>query len=313
MSVTESANATGADRLLDHPGLTIERMPMLTVIFDRMAASCAEGMRPLSPAVMTFFVNNIGTDHVWDVLDAYDGSIAAILYTPELDARFVVGLDRRCIFALMEVLFGGDATEAPFGDDRGFSNLETRVAQTIFEIASEALKSAFSNVVETTFVLERIETRMDFTMLGRRNILAVVAKILIQALDVGGQMFVIIPQQALIPIRQKLTRDLTGDGTTSDPRWVKQLQNGLKRTEIVATGILDELTMTLGDIAALRVGDMLHLKASALSKVKLESRGQPLFFCQLGQANGVYTLCINERAEHEEEPWEVLLNMNQGQ
>ncbi len=195
---TPGRNAgNAAEKLLDNPGLTVERLPMLPVIFDKFAASCAEGMRPYSPAILSFFVNSINTDHVWDALDSYDGSIAAILYSPELDARVLVGLDRRCMFSLMEVLLGGDAQEPPHDDDRNYSTLETRVAQTVFEIAAEALHSAFNPVIATSFRLERVETRMDFTVMGRRNVLAVIAKILIQSMDIGGQMFVVIPQPAL--------------------------------------------------------------------------------------------------------------------
>jgi flagellar motor switch protein FliM len=300
---TEARNANhAADRLLDNPGLTVERLPMLTVIFDRLAASCAESMRPYAPVQLSFFVNSITTDHVWDALDAYDGSIAAILYSPELDARILVGLDRRCIFSLMEVLLGGDAQAAPHGDERNFSTLETRVAQTVFEIAAEALHSAFSPVIASSFRLERVETRMDFTIMGRRNVLAVIAKILIQAMDIGGQMFVVIPQPALTPIRQQLARDLSSDGSASDPRWQKLMQQGVQKAEVKATGVIDEQTATLGEISAWRVGDILPLKASAVTKARLDCKGQPLFWCELGQAKGHYTLKIAERVNVEEMP-----------
>ncbi len=300
---TESRNAKGAaEKLLDNPGLTVERLPMLPVIFDRLAALCAEGMRPYSPAILSCFVNSINTDHVWDALDSYDGSIAAILYSPELDARILVGLDRRCMFSLMEVLLGGDAQEPPHDDDRNFSTLETRVAQTVFEIAAEALHSAFSPVIATTFRLERVETRMDFTVMGRRNVLAVIAKILIQSMDIGGQMFVVIPQPALTPIRQLLARDLSSDGSASDPRWQKLMQKGVQKAEVKAVGILDEQTATLGDISGWRVGDVIPLKASALNRVRLDCKGQPLFWCDLGQAKGHYTLKVSDRVDVEETP-----------
>ena len=299
---TKTEGRSAADRLLDNPGLTVERLPMLTVIFDRLAASCAEGMRPYSPAILSFFVNSIATDHVWDALDAYDGSVAAVLYSPELDARVLVGLDRRCLFSLMEVLIGGDAQEPPYDDDRNYSTLEVRVAQTVFEIAAEALNSAFGTVIATTFRLERVETRMDFTVMGRRNVLAVIAKILIQAMDIGGQMFVVIPQPALTPIRQQLSRDLSSDGSASDPRWQKLMQQGVQKAEIKAVGILDEQTLTLGDISAWRIGDTLPLKASGVSKVRLDCKEQPLFWCELGQAKGRYTMKIAERVEVEEMP-----------
>jgi flagellar motor switch protein FliM len=299
---TEGRPKGAAEKLLDNPGLTVERLPMLPVIFDRLAALCAEAMRPYSPALMSFFVNSINTDHVWDALDSYDGSIAAILYSPELDARILVGLDRRCMFSLMEVLLGGDAQEPPHDNDRNFSTLETRVAQTVFEIAAEALHSAFSPVIATTFRLERMETRMDFTVMGRRNVLAVIAKILIQSMDIGGQMFVVIPQPALTPIRQQLARDLSSDGSASDPRWQKLMQKGVQKAEVKAVGILDEQTVTLGDISSWRVGDVIPLKASALNRVRLDCKGQPLFSCDLGQAKGHYTLKVAERVDVEEMP-----------
>ncbi len=298
---SRSAGAA-AERLLDNPGLTVERLPMLTVIFDRLAASCAEGMRPFSPAILSCFVNSITTDHVWDALDAYDGSVAAILYSPELDGRVLVGLDRRCLFSLMEVMLGGDAQESPHNDDRNYSTLEVRVAQTVFEIAAEALNAAFGPVIATTFRLERIETRMDFTVMGRRNVLAVIAKILIQSMEIGGQMFVVIPQPALTPIRQQLSRDLSSDGSASDPRWQKLMQRGVQKAEITAVGILDEKTVTLGEISEWRVGDILPVNASALSKVRLDCKNQPLFWCDLGQSKGHYTLKVSDPVDVDEMP-----------
>jgi flagellar motor switch protein FliM len=275
---------------------------MLTMIFDRLAQSCAEGLRPYAPAVVSCFVNSISTDHVWDALDAYDGSIAAVMYSPELDARILIGLDRRCVYSLMEVLLGGDAQEAPYDEDRTFSTLEVRVAQTVFEIASEALRSAFGPVVDTTFRLERVETRMDFTIMGRRNVLAVIAKILIQAMDIGGQMFVVIPQPALTPIRQQLSRDLSSDGSASDPRWLKMMRDGVQKAEVKVIGILDESSATLGEISDWKVGDILPLKPSALTQVRFDCKNQPLFWCELGQAKGVYTLKISDRVNVEEVP-----------
>lgn len=304
---TEAPGA--AEKLLDNPGLSVERLPMLTLIFDRLATACAEGMRPYSPAILTCFVNSIATDHVWDALDAYDGSIAAILYSPELDARVLVGLDRRCIFALMEVLLGGDGQQQPYDDDRNFSTLETRVAQTVFEIAAEALHSAFGPIIATKFTLERVETRMDFTVMGRRNVLAVVAKILIQAMDMGGQMFVVIPQPALTPIRQQLSRDLSSDGSASDPRWRAMMRQGVQKTEVKAVAVLDEQSLTLGDISAWRVGDLLPLKASAVTKTRLDCKNQPLFWCELGQAKGHYTLKVADRVDVEEMPLAQFLEL----
>jgi flagellar motor switch protein FliM len=143
---------------------------------------------------------------------------------------------------------------------------------------------------------------MDFTIMGRRNVLAVIAKILIQALDIGGQMFVVIPQPALTPIRAQLSRDLSSDGSASDPRWQKLLQEGVQKAGVKAVAVLDELPFTLGDISGWRVGDVLPLNSSAVTRLRLDCRSQPLFWCELGQAKGSYTLTVLERVDLDETP-----------
>lgn len=305
---TDTPNGA-AEKLLDNPGLSVERLPMLSMIFDRLAQACAEGMRPFSPAILTCFVNSIATDHVWDALDAYDGSVAAILYSPELDARILVGLDRRCVFSLMEVLLGGDGSEPPYDDDRNFSTLETRLAQTVFEIAADSLRAAFAPIVATSFRLERIETRMDFTVMGRRNVLAVIAKILIQAMDIGGQMFVVIPQPALTPIRAQLSRDLSSDGSASDPRWQKLMRSGIEKAEVTAYAILDENELCLGEVSSWKVGDVIPLKASIATRIRLDCKSQALFWCDLGQAKGHYTLNIEDKVDNEDMPLAQFLEL----
>jgi flagellar motor switch protein FliM len=115
-------------------------------------------------------------------------------------------------------------------------------------------------------------------------------------------MFVVIPQPALTPIRQQLSRDLSSDGSASDPRWRKMMREGVQKTEVKAVAVLDEQELTLGDIASWRVGGLLPLKASAVTKIRLDSKNQPLFWCELGQDQGHYTLKVSDRVDVEEMP-----------
>jgi len=302
MDAKADSHAAGADKWIDSASLCIERMPMLAAIFDRLAAGCAEGLRPFSPEAFSCFVNSIASEHVWDALEAYDGSISAVLHAPEIDARIVIGLDRRGLHALVEVLLGGDGQEPPLDDERAFSPFETRLAETLFTIAADALSAAFETVVPARFQLERIETRMDFAMLGRRNVLAAVARLVIQAMDMGGQIFVVIPQAALAPIRPLLSRDAAADGAAGDPRWRNMLRAGVQKTEVKALAILDEQSLMLGDISSWRIGDVLPLKGASATRVRLDCKQQPLFWCELSQAQGRYSLRTIDRADVEDAP-----------
>jgi flagellar motor switch protein FliM len=184
---------------------------------------------------------------------------------------------------------------------RNFSNLELQVTQALFEHVGAALQVAFSQVAQARFRFERAETRMDFAGVGRRNNPSVCAKFLLQAINRGGEMFVIVPQAALSPIRQALSKIVQNEASSPDPRWVKQFSEEVQRAAVSIKAVIESREYTLGDLAGLKVGDVLRLPATPQSRVKVESAEQPLFLAYLGQDQGYHTLCIDESIDPDQE------------
>ncbi|QAY97339.1 flagellar motor switch protein FliM [Methylovirgula ligni] len=297
------------ERLFDSAGVSLDRMPMLRVIFDRLAMQCSENARQLSTAPAYFSVHSIKTERIGKILEAAEGkAVVAVLHVQAWDARIMVGLDNKLIFALVEALFGGDGSESPYIENRALTNIEMRVAQKAFDLITRALHKAFSVIEETHFKFERVETRMDFAVVAPRNNFAVLAKLNLRILGRAGEFFVAIPQAALNPIRQSLTADRSNDAATPDPRWSKQIKTEVGKAEVMVQAIIEEDGFTLGDIAALKVGNVLQLKATPKSRVKLECNSEPLFWCQLGQAEGKYTLRVDDIVDAEQEFLDGLVN-----
>jgi len=301
--MSTSTSATDIrDRLLDAAGLSLDRLPMLHVIFDRMTTFCADHLRHLAASPMYYSLSEIESGRIGDILEMYEANaIAGVFHVPEWDSHVLVGFDRDFVFTMVEVLLGSDGSEPPVDEERGFSSIELRLAQAIFEQVGKALQASFALVVDTPFKFERLETRMDFAVIGRRNNQSVVAKFLLQALNRGGEMFVIIPQSVLNPMRQTLGRVLSGDSSTRDPRWAKQIANEVKKTEVTLKAVLEERHLTLGEITNLKVGQILELQATPRSRVKLEGNDQGLFWCHVGKADGSYVLRIDEHIDQEQE------------
>jgi len=301
MSGTQSANDI-RDMLLDAAGLSLDRLPMLHVIFDRMTTSCAEHLRHMAASPMYYSLSGLESGRITEILEMYEANaVAGIFHAPEWDSHILIGFDRDFIYTMVEVLFGSDGSEPPVEEARGFSNIELKMAQTLFEQVAKALQASFSLVVDTKFKLERIETRMDFAVIGRRNNQAVAAKFLLQALNRGGEMFVIIPQSVLNPMRKALSQVVTGESSGRDPRWMKQIATEVKKTEVTLKAVLEERFLSLGEIADLKIGDVIELQATPRSRVKLESNQQGLFWCHIGQSEGSYVLKVDELIDQEKE------------
>jgi flagellar motor switch protein FliM len=304
MSDIHSNNSVlnGSERLLDAPGISIDRMPMLHVILDRMVAQSSENLRQLSPAPAFFSVDAIAAKRMGDVLDTFENNVViGIFHVQAWDSRILMGLDHNFIFTLAEALFGGDGGEAAFGERRKLSSLELRLAQKTFELLGRALQSSFATVSDTVFKLERVETRLDFAVIAPRNSFGVNAKVKLRILGRHGEMFILIPQAALNSVRQQLGRDLSNDAAVRDPAWTRQIESEIGRTEVAVKGVIEERHFVLADIADLKVGGILQLQATTKTRIRLECNAEPLFWCNLGQGEGFYTLRIDESVNQEQQ------------
>ena len=298
MAVTEQQASPlqrkGADPLLDQSGFAVERLPMLGIVFEQLVASMVDGMRPLSRTPIMFSVGSLAAGELLEILAASKGSVGAVLHSAELDCRSLAIFDQAFVLSLVHLLLGGDAAEAPEQASRPFTKIEMNLVQKISELTARSLQSALTGLIEASFKLERQETLIDATILGRRDAPVVIADILFQAADLRGTMRIVIPQTALQPIRQKLSRDISNESAAGDPRWTRQMQTGVSFTEMTVKGILEEIPMTLGEIAAIEVGHVLKLRGEGMGRVRLECGEHDLFWCKLNQANGRYTLEIEE-------------------
>lgn len=290
------------DRLRDGARVPVDRMPVLHVIFERMAAHCSEALRQLLPSPALFSVDSIATVRIGDVLESFDGnSVIGLLYVQAWESRLLLALDHGFVFSLADTLFGGDESEAPASDRRPLSNIELRLAEKAFDLFGRALQESFAAICEANFKLDRVETRVDFVAIAPRAAFGVKAAIKVRILGRDSEIIVLIPQTALNAVRQDLGRDLTADLSIRDPRWTKQMQSEIVRTEVSVRGVIEERHFTLADIASWEVGQVLTLQATAKTRVKLECNAEPLFWCDLGQSDGYYTLrahdCMDQNRE----------------
>ena len=184
--------------------------------------------------------------------------------------------------------------------------MEARFAKEVLIIAATALEQCFETVTQVSFKLDRLETSVEFTILGPNDMPVVAAQILFQVMDNGGRMFILIPQAALYPIRKKLAREHQPVSLANDPRWTQQMQRGISRTEVTLQAILETRIMALGEITQFKVGQLLQLRAHTQDLIAIQSGTEQVFRAKLGQANGKFLFVIETVSNLKETPMDAI-------
>lgn len=303
MQATARIEATAAEasipgRLFDKAAFSQIRYPQLQTVFERMVLAAAENLREVCAQPPQLDFSDLTTEALGPLLDRAAGNaVAAIFSVPEWNARTLFLVDRAFVYTIAELLFGGDGTEPPFEEERRFSQIEKNIAKAVLVAASKALQTCLAPVVKLTFALERIETNLAFAMIDGRDSPAVVASFDLSALMGGGRMQIVIPQAATRAARRRMERAEDQAETATDNAWSRQMQDKIESTEVTLRAILEEMPMTLSEVAKLRVGQVLPLESSVNGRIVLECNQQPLFRCEVGQTAGAYTLRVDEVLE----------------
>jgi flagellar motor switch protein FliM len=285
--------ASISEKLKEIAKLSLDRLPVLNTIFENMSIACIERFRDYCSPAFTAFVNQVVSGDSWDLLEANADSVAVVFYCREWDARILIGLERRLVFAILEAMYGGDGTEPPFEGTRPYTSLETRIGKIVCDFAAKTFVDACAQVSELTLEAERTETALEFTTLGQSSMMMVQAKILFQVLDQGGVMYVLIPQSAMNPIRQKLERERKALPPSQDPRWTNALRNRVSGAEITVDAVIDGKSLQLDEIMRLEPGSTVELAGTDQSII-LECEGDRLFRGRLGRSRGFFTITIEE-------------------
>jgi flagellar motor switch protein FliM len=299
--IRESGGQPATEKLLEPPKLEVERLHVLKGVLERLVTTLAERFRDYCNVPSSFFVNQLESANSWDVLESYEDSIAGIYYCRQWDSKIVVGIDRRFIFSLIDAAFGGDGTMPPFESDRPFTSLEGRLARSVFNIVVPELEDLLNPITQVNFDMEKLETKLDFQILGQTDIPVIAVQILFQILDSGGRMFLIIPQAALHPIRKLLERTRALDGTSVDPDWQKKMQDGVASSDMLLKGVMEGPEMTLDQIAALEPGQILRLNVDTKSLIALECQDERIFMCRLAQSKSQFALVVETAVDREKE------------
>src|ERR1700704_1490118 len=182
---------------------SIDRLPMLRTVFERAASACAQELRAFAISPPQLTVASLESGPAAEVFAQHDGAIAAgTLQAAGWNARLLISARRSAVFAMVEMMLGGDGSQPAYAGKRPFSKIETRIAVAFFERFAKALGASVASVAATSFALEAASNTVDFDPIGGRNTAVFAVKLNLDVLGRGGEILVAVPQSAIAAMRQ---------------------------------------------------------------------------------------------------------------
>jgi flagellar motor switch protein FliM len=289
----------GARRLqgamLEHPNLAIDRMPGLSFVLNRFLAEAPARLASLIARPSGAAIEDIRATTLFEAIEECSGLTAAIYASAEPEARFMIALDERIDELIVSAIFG-EAVEADRSDkpgreaERPRTEIEASFVEAFARTLGEALEAAFASVARIALSFERLTTIKDPYALGRRDGEAAAARFTLRMTSGVCEGLLLLPQAFLLPFRAELASNPEAEAPAADRRWSRLMEVGVQQTRLPVTAVLEEVPMSLGDVADFRVGGLLPLQCNDFNAIRLECSGRGMFTCKLGQADGRYRL-----------------------
>ncbi|ATQ69688.1 MULTISPECIES: FliM/FliN family flagellar motor switch protein [Methylosinus] len=290
------------ERLLAGGGLSPDRLPMLRVALDEAALGFEEMLRKLGFVSPQVAVESVAATRAAEAQNALDAlAITATYGGAEPDARVTLGAERKFVFAMVEGLFGADGSEPFYEEERALTSVEIRLARLVLDRLAKALQISFASTAGAALALDPVEPKPEPAGAARRSGSALICRFRLTAFGAESEALVTFPQGVLDPLREALAADPATTIQSADPLWAQRMKDRITATEVSLTAVMERRDLTLGDVARFEVGQIVELPVSPTGLIALECEGQTLFWCEIGQKDGAYTIRIADFVDKEQE------------
>ncbi len=211
-----------------------------------------------------------------------------------LQGTAMLVFDARLVFRLVEIFFGGAAAQgAP--DGRDFSPAERRLLGKLLSRAHSDFEEACKPLA--TLRCKPIGTELNPSL---ANIVGAADTVVVCRFQLdtegggGGEFHMCFPLAMLEPMRESLSKSELAESRAPDPHWQSAMRRAVLDTPLPTRCILADTTLSLAEVAALQVGDVLSL--GRREQAEIRAAGLPLLKASVDVQQGQLTLKIKGRA-----------------
>ncbi len=210
--------------------------------------------------------------------------------------------DPSLVFLVVDNMFGGDGRFHTRVEGRDFTATEQRIIKGLLGVVFTEYARSWKPVYDLTFEYVRSEMNSQFANIATPSEIVVATTFSLEFGGSSADLHICFPYSMIEPIRDLLFSTMQSDQLSTDRRWIIMLRKQLTNAEVEITARLATATVSLRQILAMKVGDIVPIDIP--EKVIAQVDDVPLMECRYGQQGGQYALKIDHfmTIENQETP-----------
>lgn len=273
---------------------------------ERSALAIAQCLEETVPGTLFLEVVEVKLGRMADAKAGKNNQAMAIAATKSSPDGLVMTLDPQAVAILVNILFGGDPDQPVAPIDRDLSAIEMDVVTMAFQDVARAMNSQGSE--EGLGVKLPVPDAITGQVMKKhvfRDGAAVKIILSLATAASRGTLTLTLPQRLLIEDRRGKAEAERHAPPPSE--WRSRFSEGVMRSSVHLEATMALGRMTLGELAALKVGQVIDMSADAHTNATIAARGKTLFICEFGKLGQNYTVRVRHPYDAQEDTIEGII------
>jgi flagellar motor switch protein FliM len=222
-----------------------------------------------------------------------------LLKAEQLEGQLCLEISPLIIYPIIDRLLGGSNADL-FIPQRPLTQIEQRLVQRITDRATHHLSEAWSNLTPVTFKVDDFESNPQLVQIVPPNETVVVIGFELKMGNRAGTMSLCIPYNVIEPIMGVLAAQnwFSYQRKGGQEDHLKKLTRNVSNAKVEMRAFLAQTTITMSELLALQVGDVITTDKSVERDVLIQIEGKNKFFGKVGQFRGARAVNVTRVCQH---------------
>ncbi len=294
------------DEIIRLSDFTFDRLPMLDIIGARLVENLNAAFPDLTRVACEASLLSLDYIPMGQVIEGLpQPALLAVGIGKPFEGEILLSMDTTLLLTSIELMLGGSAKEVNFDGIEDFTAIELGFGERLASAVFAELQRSMSVVCAAALELDRVDTDPDAVMVAKHNSLCARMKFSVTMAGQNGVLDVVIPYDALEPIRPDLGKIYFGDRGEGQSTWHDLIGGQIERANMDIEVVLAQERLPLQKIMSWKPGDTIEFGIEDGQDATMVGSDTPMFKVSIGHRNnGFIAVQITEQLSFTEEPEE---------